>query len=210
MIKEFYMDKHTRLNYIFSAMKKRCYDSNCKSFKNYGGRGITVCNEWLNPERTTVIGTKAHHVTKGFVAFKEWALANGYSDNLTLDRIDVNKGYSPDNCRWTTVKEQQNNTRKNVLVTYKGETKTLSQWCEELKLNYFRMRNRICLYHWSPEKAFETTYSANERLITYNGKRQSVVQWCNELNLSIHAVRNRLRRGWSVEAVFETKQRRYN
>ena len=72
------------------------------------------------------------------------------------------------------------------------------------------MRNRICLYHWTPEKAFETTCLVNEKLITYNGKRQSVVQWCNELNLSIHAVRNRLRRGWSVEATFETKQSRHN
>lgn len=199
------MDKHTRLNYIFSAMKKRCYDPNCKAFKDYGGRGITVCNEWKNPEKTTVIGTKARHVTKGFVAFKEWALANGYADNLTIDRIDVNKGYSPENCRWVTAKEQQNNTRKNLLVTYKGEIKTLPQWCEELGLNYFRTRNRIFNYGWTVEKAFEYKENASLKLITYKGKTQSVAEWCRELNLSKHAVRNRLRRGWTVERAFETK-----
>lgn len=201
------MDRHTRLNYIFSAMKKRCYDPNCKSFKDYGGRGITVCDEWRNPERTTVIGTKARNVTKGFVAFKEWALANGYTDNLTIDRIDVNKGYSPENCRWVTAKEQQNNTRKNLLVTYKGQTKTLPQWCEELELNYFRTRNRIFLQHWSVEKAFEYKENASLRLITYKGKTQSVAEWCRELNLSKHAVRNRLRRGWTIERTFETKSK---
>ena len=199
------MDRHTRLNYIFSAMKKRCYDPNCKAYKDYGGRGITVCDEWRNPERTTVIGTKAHHVTKGFVAFKEWALVNGYADNLTIDRIDVNKGYSPENCRWVTAKEQQNNTRKNLLVTYKGQTKTLPQWCEELGLNYFRTRNRIFNYGWTVEKAFEYKENASLKLITYKGKTQSVAEWCRELNLSKHAVRNRLRRGWTIERAFETK-----
>lgn len=199
------MDRHTRLNYIFSAMKKRCYDPNCKSFKDYGGRGITICDEWKNQERTTIIGTKARNVTKGFVAFKEWALVNGYADNLTIDRIDVDKGYSPENCRWVTVKEQQNNTRKNLLVTYKGQTKTLPQWCEEFGLNYFRTRNRIFNYGWTVEKAFEYRENASLKLITYRGKTQSVAEWCRELNISEYAVRNRLRRGWTVERAFETK-----
>lgn len=203
------MDKHTRLNYIFSAMKKRCYDPNCKAYKSYGGRGITICEEWLNPERTVIIGTHVHRVTKGFVAFKEWALNNGYADNLTIDRIDVNGNYSPENCRWATPKEQQNNTRKNLLVTYKGETKTLPQWCEELGINYFRTRNRIFIQHWSVEKAFGMREDASSKNITYKGKTQSIADWCRELNLSPHAVRNRLRRGWTVEEAFETKERRY-
>lgn len=203
------MDKHTRLNYIFSAMKKRCYDPNCKSYKNYGGRGITICEEWLNPERTVIIGTHTHRVTKGFVAFKEWAINNGYADNLTIDRIDVNGNYSPENCRWATPKEQQNNTRKNLLVTYKDETKTLPQWCEELGINYFRTRNRIFIQHWSVEKAFEMKEDASSKNITYKGKTQSIADWCRELNLSPYAVRNRLRRGWTVEEAFGTKERRY-
>lgn len=190
-------------------MKKRCYDPNCKAYKNYGGRGITICEEWLNPERTVIIGTHAHRVTKGFVAFKKWALNNGYADNLTVDRIDVNGDYSPENCRWATLKERQNNTRKNILVTYKGETKTLSQWCEELGINYFRTRNRIFIQHWSVEKAFELKEDASSKNVTYKGKTQSIADWCRELGLSPYAVRNRLRRGWTVEEAFETKERRY-
>lgn len=203
------MGKHTRLNYIFSAMKRRCYDPNCKTYKDYGGRGITVCEEWLNLERTVIAGTQARHVTKGFVAFKEWAMSNGYADNLTIDRIDVNGNYSPENCKWSTPKEQQNNTRKNLLVTYKGKTKTLPQWCEELGINYVRTRNRIFLQHWSVEKAFEMKESAVAKNITYKGKTQSIADWCRELNLSPYAVRNRLRRGWIVEEALGTKERSY-
>lgn len=203
------MDRHTRLNYIYSAMKKRCYDPKCKAYKYYGERGITVCIAWLNSSKTVEAGTKAHNVTKGFIAFKEWALNNGYREDLTIDRIDVNGNYCPENCRWVTTKEQQNNLRNNLLVTYKGKTKTLPQWCEEMDLNYFRTRNRIFLQHWEVEKALEMKENASLKLITYKGKSQSVVQWCRELGLSIDAVRNRLRRGWSVEKAFETKKRKY-
>lgn len=98
-------------------MKQRCCGYNAKSYKHYGGRGITVCEEWRN----------------SFEAFYEWAMANGYSDSLTLDRIDVNGNYEPSNCRWATMKEQNNNKRNNRNITYKGETHTLAQWIEILK-----------------------------------------------------------------------------
>lgn len=203
------MDRHTRLNYIYSAMKKRCYDPKCKAYKYYGERGITVCKEWLDPSKMVEAGTKAHNVTKGFIAFKEWAINNGYRENLTIDRIDVNGNYCPENCRWTTAKEQQNNTRKNLLIAYKGETKTLPQWCEELGINYFRTRNRLFIQHWSVEKAFEMKENATLKNITYKGKTQSIADWCRELNISPYAIRNRLRRGWSVEEAFGTEKREY-
>lgn len=76
-------------------MKIRCYDDKCKDYKHYGGRGITVCDEWLN----------------GFQAFYDWAMSHGYADNLSIDRIDNEKGYSPDNCRWVTASEQNKNRR---------------------------------------------------------------------------------------------------
>lgn len=86
----------TRLYNIWQAMKTRCYNKNHKYYKDYGGRGITVCPEWQHD----------------FLKFREWALQNGYKENLTLDRIDVNGNYEPGNCRWATMKEQNENKRK--------------------------------------------------------------------------------------------------
>ena len=149
------MSKHSRLSAIYNGMKYRCYCPSYKGYKNYGARGITVCREWLDRER---IHTYAHNnPTKGFLAFQEWALANGYSDNLTLDRIDNNKGYSPENCRWVTAKVQNNNRRNNLLIKYKNKEQTLKQWCNELNLNYNKMFQRLQRLHWSVEEAFEST-----------------------------------------------------
>lgn len=114
----------SRLYNIYAAMKQRCYNQGIKSFKDYGGRGIEVCEEWRN----------------SFEAFYEWAMANGYADNLTLDRIDVNGNYEPTNCRWATRKEQNNNKRNNCKITYKDETHTLAEWIEILKAEYHKQQ----------------------------------------------------------------------
>lgn len=146
------MGKNTRLSSIYRAMKRRCYYSKDKRYASYGGRGIKICDEWLNPE---IIITEKGRSSRGYITFKEWAISNGYKDNLTIDRIDVNKGYSPENCRWVDLETQANNTRRNKYVTYKGKTQTLPQWCRELKLDYNKIRQRIFTYHWSIDKAFE-------------------------------------------------------
>lgn len=128
----------TRLYRIWSSMKTRCNNPNRAHYKNYGARGIKVCEEWND-----------------FSCFKKWALSNGYSDTLTLDRINNDKGYYPDNCRWITMQEQSNNRRTNHLVTYKGQTKTVVQWSTELGINRYTLFKRL-QHNWSVEKALST------------------------------------------------------
>ena len=129
-----------KLHRSYMDMKKRCGNPHNKSYKNYGGRGIEVCNEWKN----------------NFNAFKAWSLENGYADGLTIDRIDVNGNYEPANCRWVTVKEQNNNRRNNVIVTYNGETMTL----HELSERYTNMQYRTL---WARLNAGWTIADAVER-----------------------------------------------
>lgn len=119
--------KGTRIYSIWCDIKKRCNNPNSKNYKNYGAKGITVCQEWCND----------------FVAFYEWSMKNGYSDRLTIDRINNKKGYSPDNCRWITFLEQQNNKLNNIVIDYNGESDTLPNWCRKYKKPYKRVYNRL-------------------------------------------------------------------
>lgn len=129
----------TRLHRIYTGIKTRCYNKKSKDYKNYGGRGIVVYKEWLeNP-----------------LAFRDWALSNGYKENLSIDRIDVNGNYEPSNCRWSTVKQQGNNRRSNLLITWNGETKTAAEWCAEKGWNRHIIPERL-RKGWSLEKAMTT------------------------------------------------------
>lgn len=111
---------HTKLYGILEGIKERCLNKNSKAYKHYGGRGISVCNDWLK-----------------FENFRDWAFKNGYEEGLTIDRIDNNKGYIPENCRWTTIKEQANNKRNNILFFYNGKNQTASQLAKELNVSPF-------------------------------------------------------------------------
>jgi len=128
-----------RIYNIYCGMTDRCYHKNSKDFPRYGGRGINICDEWRRGQP---------------LVFKEWAYDNGYTDKLSIDRIDNDKGYSPDNCKWSTMKEQQNNKRNNVaLITYKDETKTLTDWAELNNISYGTLRYRLNS-GWDIERAF--------------------------------------------------------
>ena len=128
---------HTRLYKIWGNMCNRCSNRANPAWKNYGGRGIVVCEEW-----------------KSYEKFREWAYTNGYSDNLSIDRIDNDKGYSPDNCRWVDSYTQANNKRNNHVVEYNGESRTLAEWANYLNIPYRTLHHRVVGLGWDVDRAF--------------------------------------------------------
>ena len=129
----------TRIYTSWCQMKARCLNPKATNYKNYGARGITVYKEWVD----------------NFAAFRDWAVTHGYADNLTLDRVDVNGNYCPENCRWATPKEQGNNRRDNKLLTYKGETRTQQEWAELKGLTKGTLYGRL-RRGWTVERALDT------------------------------------------------------
>lgn len=129
--------KHKRIYDTWRMMIARCENPKAQAFYNYGGRGIKVCKEWHD-----------------FDTFLNWALANGYDETLTIDRRDVNGNYTPNNCRWVSDKVQSNNRRTNHFVTYKGETHTVCEWAEIVKMPYSTLISRLN-NGWNIEDAFE-------------------------------------------------------
>ena len=123
----------TKLYRVWCGMKERCSNPHNKSYKNYGGKNITVCEEW----------------EKSYEAFREWAYANGYKQGLTIDRINTEKGYCPDNCRWVDTATQNRNYSRNHNITYNGKTQCLADWADELGINrgtvLFRLKQGLSL-----------------------------------------------------------------
>ena len=130
---------YTRIYKTWQGMKSRCSYIRDSHYKNYGGRGVKVCEEWQK-----------------FEPFCEWALDNGYDNYLTLDRIDVNGDYEPSNCRWIDRKTQANNRTNNRVIEYNNEKHTLSEWSEILCIKYSTLAARLNKYKWSVEQAFST------------------------------------------------------
>ncbi len=127
----------TTLYRRWANIKTRCFNINHKSYKNYGAKGITMCDEWA----------------KDFMSFYDWAIKNGYSKELTIDRINVNGNYEPSNCRWVNTKAQANNRNSNVFIMYKGKTQTIHQWADEYNIKYNTFWARLNKYDWNIEKA---------------------------------------------------------
>lgn len=133
-----------RLYNIWQNIKIRCYNSNSKSYADYGGRGIIMCDEWKND----------------FSTFCEWALKSGYDKSLSsnecsIDRIDSNGNYCPENCRWTDKFVQNSNKRNNILITIDGETCALKEWCRRFNANYKTVHSRIKYSNWDPIEALQ-------------------------------------------------------
>lgn len=132
--KKYDMKARKRLNHIWNSMKRRCYNETDINYKNYGAKGICICDEWMV-----------------FDNFYEWSMNNGYKEELSIDRINGNKNYSPDNCRWATQYEQSNNRRNNHLLTYNGKTQTIRQWSDETGIEWYTINNRL-MRGWSIER----------------------------------------------------------
>lgn len=153
-----------RLLMTFRNMKARCYNVNDPHYKNYGGRGIKICDEWLND----------------YSKFEEWAFANGFDDNLSgkensIDRIDVNGSYEPSNCRWVTMKEQSRNTTKTRRITFNNETKILADWGREIDMTSPCLAKRIDKFDGDLYKAFNLKKYKMKGTILQKNKKGKII-----------------------------------
>lgn len=178
----------TRLYRIWYDMRRRCSYEKSINWHLYGGRGIKVCDEWESD----------------FESFRNWAIENGYSESLTLDRINNDGNYEPSNCRWATADEQNANKRTCVNVTIEGETKTVTEWCKETGVDrmvaYKRIRNG-----WEPSEAVTTRdpsvgkkrmAESKQKKVSVDGVvYQSVTEAAAAIGSSLKAVSYALRSG---------------
>ena len=165
--------------YRWHGIKKRCLNECNGRYHQYGGRGIKVCEEWL----------------ESFDNFVEWALSNGYAENLTLERIDVNGDYCPENCKWITIQEQARNKRGTKWVDYKGERVQLKVLCDRLGVTYDTVHDRIYARGWSVEDAIGKP----------SRRQNSLMSKCRALGIKYSTVRDRITKlGWSEERALNT------
>lgn len=179
-----------RLKSIFHNMKTRCYNPNSKFYKWYGAKGITICNEWL----------------ESYNVFEKWAIENGYSDSLTIDRIDSEKGYEPSNCRWVTRQEQANNRNSNHLISFNNEQHSIADWAKITGISHTALKQRIAA-GWTIEEALTTPqYSTNKtRNLTYNGITKRMSEWADEYGINYSTLQNRINlHGWDIERALTT------
>lgn len=139
-------ESKTKLYRVWQGIISRCQNKNNVEFQNYGGRGISICDEWR----------------ESFNCFREWANESGYKEGLTIDRIDNNGNYEPDNCRWVTSKEQARNTTKNIIFEHNGERYILKDLAHAFGINYNTLYNRLFSYKWDLNKAISTPIRRNK------------------------------------------------
>ena len=188
--------RQERLYGIWKGIKVRTHNTHHKDYKYCGAKGITICDEW----------------DKSYEAFKEWALNNGYRDDLTIDRIDNSGNYCPENCRWADLYTQANNKSNNHLITYNGKTQNMTQWAKEIGVRRELIKDRL-KSGWSVEDALtkrkcELWERKDNRLLTYDGKTMTVSQWAKEIGVNRSTLSHRINeRGWTVERALTTPVR---
>lgn len=181
----------TRLYATWIGMKSRCGNPKNKSFDRYGQRGIKICPEWEND----------------FPTFRAWALANGYRDDLTIERKEVNGDYEPSNCTWIPLEDQGRNTARVMKILAFGETKTLADWSRDprCRTGYLTLYNRL-KNGWEPETAITTPSQDNRHDVTAFDKTKTICDWLRDPRCVVcnNTLRNRLRSGWNAEAAITT------
>lgn len=125
-----------RIYNIWCDMKRRCRNPKNKRYNRYGGRGIDICSEW-----------------ESFPSFYDWAMTTGYSDQLSIERIDIDKNYTPENCKWIPMSLQQRNTSRSRWITANGETHTLVEWSEITGISADVIKDRLIKLGWSEQEA---------------------------------------------------------
>lgn len=185
--------KITSLYRIYHLMKGRCNNPNKPDYKWYGAKGIRVCEEW----------------SESYLCFKEWALANGYKEGLTIDRIDSDGNYEPNNCRWVDMVIQNNNKKNVPKYAFNGEEHSIAEWARILGVSRELLRDRITRLGWSVEKAFSTPrvpngIRENNVMLEYNGEAHPIGTWERLLGFKPETIRSRIKHGWSIEESLTT------
>ena len=184
------MTEETRLHRIWHNMRTRCYNPNYDKYQYYGGKGITVCDEWRN----------------SYNSFWGWAYSHGYNDSLTLDRIDVDGNYCPENCKWVDRKAQANNRTSNHYLEYGGQRKTVQEWSDVLGIPASTLYQRLRA-GWSVERTLTESHhhTNHQRYLTYNGQTKRLYEWAKDFGLPYKILQNRLDlHHWPLERALTT------
>ena len=188
-----YKGSKGRIYNIYKGMKNRCYNKSCNEYKYYGGRGINIHSEWLY----------------NFDNFCKWAIDNGYADNLSIDRIDNDDGYAPENCRWITKGEQNRNQRNTNHILYKGEYYTYGQLASLVGMDRRTFRSRI-ERGMSVDEALNTPLKETcKKYYIIKGKQYNINQIAEEFNIEKYIIYLRLKLGWSMDKIISTPIKKY-
>lgn len=179
-----------RLYKIWDGMHRRCYEKKDQAYKNYGARGIIVCDKWHD-----------------FNEFLEWVLMSGYDKKLSIDRIDNNKGYSPENCKWSTKKEQANNRRTNRMIVFNGEEKTVAQWSEKIGIKVSVLQARLNNHGWTIERALTMplTKELPRKIYNYKGTEASIPVLAKMYKMNVNTIYSRIKMGWPIDKAMTKK-----